>query len=163
MAKSCCCAVKGGGCCCGGADCAGARSCCSAMPPNSPNATNVAATRRRGRKAAGKRYHHQSVEHEQCQGGEEYWSAQVERLSLPVRIKSRIERRDIKLRRAVGRCQRIHSDQAFRRPVELGRVVEASTFSVVAGNRSCGWRRRRECAESIEDTGWRHNLGRARA
>ena len=69
--------------------------------------------------------HHQRVEQQQRQRGQEDRPAQVERLAVAIDVEPGIEPREIERRRPVIGRERIDRDQAFRRPVESGRMIGA--------------------------------------
>ncbi len=121
---------------------------------------NPAPARQHLAEAAGQRDHHERIEDQQRQRGEEYRPAQIERLAVAVDVVTGVEARDIERRRAVFRRERIDRHQAFRRPIEAGRMIGIGAPGEIRRDRPRGRRRAGESAEAIEHARRRHGLRR---
>ena len=105
--------------------------------------------------AAGEPEHHQRVDQQQRERGEEDRAAQILRLADAIIFDARIERGEVDRLQPVRRRQRIDGDEPFRRAVEAGRIIRRGAAGEGGQDRPCGRRRRLEGAEAVEHAGRR--------
>ena len=112
--------------------------------------------------AAGEPEHHQRVDQQQRERGEEDRAAQILRLAGAVIFDARIERGEVDRRQPVRRRQRIDGDEPFRRAVEAGRIVGGGAAGEGGQDRPRGRRRRLEGAVAVEHAGRRYRIAGVR-
>ena len=96
------------------------------------------------------------VDQEQRERGRQQDAAEIARFGVGVARVPCAQARGVERRDAVGGCQRVDGDRAFRRAVEAGRVIQRRAVAIVGRHRLGGRGRRTERAEAVERAQRRH-------